>query len=156
MISSKAYQSLGLLRRVFKDSHCPQARKSLYISLVRSKLLYCSTLWRPYLLKDIELIEKVQRRATKFILFDYTSDYRTRLTQLGMLPLMYIYKISDILFFIKSLKTPTDKFNILNYVNFNTGSTRSSGIKLHHKTAHTNAAMNSYCFAYLDYGTLCQ
>ena len=92
MISSKAYKSLGLLCRVFKDSHCPQARKSLYISLVRSKLLYCSTLWRPYLLKDIELIEKVQRRATKFILSDYTSDYRTRLTQLGMLPLMYIYE----------------------------------------------------------------
>ena len=43
--------------------HCQQVRKSLYISLVRSKLLYCS---------------------------DYTSDYRTRLTQLGMLPLMYI------------------------------------------------------------------
>ena len=146
MISSKAYKSLGLLRRVFKDSHCPQARKSLCISLVRYKLLYCSTLWRPYLLKDIELIEKVQRRATKFILSDYTSDYRTRLTQLGMLPLMYIYEISDILFFIKLLKTPTDKFNILNYVSFNTGSTRSSGIKLHHKTAHTNAAMNSYFF----------
>ena len=149
MISSKAYKSVGLLCRVFKDSHCPQARKSLYISLVRFKLLYCSTLWRPYLLKDIELIEKVQRRATKFIHSDYTSDYRTRLTQLGMLPLMYIYDISDILFFIKSLKTPTDKFNILNYVSFNTGSTRSSGIKLHHKTAHTNAATNSYFFTYL-------
>ena len=79
MISSKVYKSLGLLRRVFKDSHCPQARKSLYISLARSKLLYCSTLWRPNLLKDIELIEKVQRRATKFILSDYTSDYRTNL-----------------------------------------------------------------------------
>ena len=59
---------------------------------------------------------------------------------------MYIYEISDILFFIKSLKTPTGKLNILNYVSFNTGSTRSSGIKLHHKTAHTNAAMNSYFF----------
>ena len=58
---------------------------------------------------------------------------------------MYIYEISDILFFIKSLKTPKDKFNILNYVSFNTGSTRPSGIKLHHKTAHTNAAMSS-CF----------
>ena len=26
IISSKAYKSLGLLRRVLKDSHCPQAR----------------------------------------------------------------------------------------------------------------------------------
>ena len=32
----------------------------------------------------------------------------------------------------------------LNYVSFNTGSTRTSGIKLHHKTAHTNTAMNCH------------
>jgi len=110
---------------------------------VRSKLLYCSILWRPHLLKDIELIVKVQRRATKFILSDYSSDYRPRLIQLSMLPLMYIYEIADILFFIRN---PTDKFNILNYVNFTTVSTRSSGTKLYHKTAHTNAVMNSYFF----------
>jgi len=65
----------------------------LYISLVRSKVLYCSSLWGPHLLKDIELLKKVQRHATKFILTDYTSD-KTRLTQLGMLPLMYIYEIA--------------------------------------------------------------
>ena len=32
-----------------------------------------------------------------------------------MLPLMYIYEITDILF-VKLLKIPTDKFNILNYI----------------------------------------
>ena len=97
------------------------------------------------LVRSILLVRVIlHERTCKFILSDYTSDYRTRLIQLGMLPLMYIYEISDILFFIKSLKTPTDKFNILNYVSFNTGSTRSSGIKLHHKTTHTNAAMNYF------------
>jgi len=77
MIASKAYKSLGLLCRVFKDSTCSQARKFLYIyiSLVRSKLLYCSSLWRSHLLKDIESLEKVQRRATKFISSNYQSDY---------------------------------------------------------------------------------
>jgi len=45
--------------------------------------------------KDIELLKKVQRCATKFMLSGY---YKTRLTQLGMLPLMYIYEIADILF----------------------------------------------------------
>ena len=54
MITSKAYKSLGFLCRVFKNSHCVQARKSLYISIVRANLLYCSPLWRPYLLKDID------------------------------------------------------------------------------------------------------
>ena len=31
---------------------------------------------------------------------------------------MYIYEIADILFFIKSIKHPSDKFDILNYVSF--------------------------------------
>ena len=129
MISSKAYKSLGLLHRVFKDSESAQACKSLCITLVRSKLLYCSTLWRPYLLKDIELLEKIQRRATKFILSNYHSDYRSRLIQCGIMPLMYTYEIADI--FIKSIKRPSDKFDILNYVNCTTGTTRSAGSKLY-------------------------
>ena len=45
-IASKAYKSLGLIRRTFK-SNSVHAKKLLYISLVRSKLTYCSQLWRP-------------------------------------------------------------------------------------------------------------
>jgi len=63
-ITSKTYKTLGLLRRIFKDNICTETRKSLYISIVISKLLYCSHLWKPYLLSDIDLVEKVQRRAT--------------------------------------------------------------------------------------------
>ena len=55
MIFAKAYKSLGLLLRVFKNSHSPQVTKSIYISLVQAKLLYCSPLWKPYLLKDIRV-----------------------------------------------------------------------------------------------------
>ena len=118
MITSKAYKSVGFLRRVFKNSHCTQVRKSLYISIVRANLLYCSPLWRPYLLKDINSLERVQRCATKFILSDYTSDYKTRLKQLSILPLMYTYEIADIMFFVNSIKNPSPRFNILNYLDF--------------------------------------
>ena len=91
IITSKAYKSLGLLRRIFNDIYCPEARKAL------STLLYCSCLWKPYLLSDIQLIEKVQKRATKYILSDYNSDYKLRLTRLKLFPLMYIIIISYIL-----------------------------------------------------------
>ena len=104
MITSKAYKSFGFLHRVFKYSHCAQDRKSLYISIVRANLLYCSPLWRPYLLKDIDSLERVQRRVTKFILSDYTSDYETRLKQPSILPLMHTYEIADIMFLSIPLK----------------------------------------------------
>ena len=145
-ITSKAYKSLGLLRRIFNDTYCPLARKNLYISIIRSTLLYCSCLWKPYLLSDIELIEKVQKRATKYILCDYTSDYKSRLMRLNLLPLMYIYDLYDIMFFINSVKSPSDKFNILDYVEFTFGTTRSAGLKLKHKSAPTNSVMNSYFY----------
>ena len=104
-ITAKAYKIFGLLRRIFKNSISFEAKKLLYISLVRSCLLYCSPLWWPYLIQDILLLEKVQRRATKAILNDYTSDYKSCLIKLKLLPLMYVYELSDILFFIKSVKS---------------------------------------------------
>ena len=66
--------------------------------------------------------------------------------QIGILPLMYIYGLADILFFIKSIKHPTDKFDILDNVNFTTGTTRSAGTKLYPKTACTYPIMNSYFY----------
>ena len=135
-IISKAYKSFGLLRRVFCNTVAGsiQAKKGLYISIVRSNLLYCSPLWRPYFIKDITLLERVQHRAMKYILGDYTSDYKTRLIKLNLLPLMYIYELLDILFFIKSLRfnSPNNSFNISHYITFNNASMRSGGKKLIH------------------------
>ena len=47
-----------------------------YIVLLQSQLLYCSQLWRIQLRKDIFIFERVQRRATKYILNDYQLPYR--------------------------------------------------------------------------------
>ena len=86
-ILSKAYQQLGLLRSTFSTSFV-NTKRLLYLSFVRSQLTYCSQLWRPHLTKDILLIERVQRRATKYILGYFNSDYKTRLLKLRLLPLM--------------------------------------------------------------------
>ena len=59
---------------------------------------------------------------------------------------MYTYEIADILFFIKSIKHPSDKFDVLNHVNCTTSTTRSAGSKLYPKTALTNPIMNSYFY----------
>ena len=74
--------------------------------MVRLQVIYCSMIWRPNLIKDkdITLIEQIQRRATKFILNDYSSDYFDRLKQLNLLSLMYTFELSEIVFRLKSLK----------------------------------------------------
>ena len=58
--ASKANRVLGMLKKTFmcRDS---DLWKKLYISLVRPHLEYAVQVWNPYLAKDIELIEKVQR-----------------------------------------------------------------------------------------------
>ena len=65
MLINRAYSTLGLLRRTFSSRTDVAAKKFLYTTLIRSQLVYCSTVWRPSLLKDIVVLERVQRRATK-------------------------------------------------------------------------------------------
>ena len=117
---------LGLLRRSFSRHQTVTAKKTLYISLVRSQVTYCSMIWRPSLIRDITLIEQIQRRATKFILNDYSSNYFNRLKQLNLLPLMYIFELNEIFFILKLLKYPSPSFNISDYISFADGNTRSS------------------------------
>jgi len=148
---NKAYKSFGLLQRIFRGSLSVYAKKLLYLSLVRSKVTYCSQILHPYLLKDIIIFERLQRRATKFILNNYTDDYKKWLTNLKLLPLMYLqFDYYDISFFINSNKNPNLGFNILDYVSFCSGCTRSSSHnKLQTSYSPRNYIMLTDC---LDYG----
>jgi len=56
----------------------------LYQTLVRPKLEYCVKAWKPYLKKDIDLLEKVQNRANRLIINDRGLTYRERLKKLGL------------------------------------------------------------------------
>ena len=60
-IAAKAYKILALLRRSFRNCNSVHSKKLLYISLVRSLLIYGSQVWHPHLLKDINALEAIQR-----------------------------------------------------------------------------------------------
>ena len=93
------------------------------------------------------LLERLQRRATKFILGDYTSAYRQRLIKLQLLSLMMVLdlELSDIMFFIRSIKNPTTSFDITKFINFSSNSTRSSShFKLKHIRSSNNLTRNFY------------
>ena len=125
-------------------SHSVAIKWKLYISLVRSQL---SQLWRPDQIKDIRKLEQIQRRATKFIFGSSHPhpDYKHWIIALNLLPLMYYFEIADIMFMVNSLKNPTDRFNILNYVEIQNSNTRSSDkVTLKHVRSCTHQQQHFY------------
>ena len=119
--------------------------------------MYCSPVWCPHFMKDITKIERLQHRATKYVLQDYNSDYKTHLTKLQLLPLlMYVLEVSDLMSCVNCIKNPTSSFNINSYVSFSDSRTRSTGLKLKHNTTFTNKQHHFILIVYVDYGTLYQ
>ena len=64
--ASKGNQVLGMIRRniTYKEK---SLIIPLYKAIVRPHLEYCIQAWNPYLRKDVDMLEKIQRRATKLI-----------------------------------------------------------------------------------------
>ena len=70
-ITNKASCTLNFLRRNLK--YCPkQSKQVAYFALVRSSLEYGSAIWDPRFQKDKDNLEKINRRAARFV----TGDYR--------------------------------------------------------------------------------
>ena len=142
---------LELLHRTFSKSLSISAKNLLYISLVRSQLIYGSPIWRPYLIKDIKLIEQIQRRATKFILNDFHSDYYNCLVKLQFLPIMYMFELYDVMFLVKSLKNPSPCFHITDYISFSHFSTEAHLLTSYSIIIHVTTILR--IFILIDYPT---
>ena len=82
-IANKANQILGRLKRNFKYIST-SSFMILYKTFVLPHLEYCTPIWNPHFAKDIYVLEKVQRRATKLIPSISTQPYETRLAKLNL------------------------------------------------------------------------
>ena len=98
----------------------------LYKTYVRSKLEYNTVVWSPYLLKDINKIEKIQKRFTKLAccrcLIRF-SNYKDRLTKLNLKSLQHRRLIFDLILLYKIINNLSDlnfhdyfKFKNSNYI----------------------------------------
>ena len=99
------------------------------------------------LVKDTEALERIQKRATKFILGNSDGDYKERLVKLKLLPLMYSFELADIMFFVNSFKNKTNRFCITDFVSISCSNTRSSD-KL--TLRHTRSSHNQHRHFYFN------
>ena len=85
-LNNKVNSTQGFIRRNLK--HCNKRfKETAFISLV---LDYSCTVWDPYLQKDINRKENIQRRAARFVFKDYRriSSVTSMMKGLGWKPLV--------------------------------------------------------------------
>jgi len=139
-IALKANRMLGLLT-------CPlmtdiKVRRTLYLSLVKSQLTYATEVWSPASANLRTILERVQRRATRWIVRTRIDEmsYKQRLLTLRLLPLTYDRELRDLLFLYNCISGYTD-LNIERYVTFTThGWSRSKNPTLVLKPAYCKTA----------------
>ena len=81
--ANAANKILGMIKRTF-TCKSEEIILQLYKSLVRPRLEYCIQAWCPHWRKDIDLLEKVQRMATRLIYSLHDLPYYDRLKRLKL------------------------------------------------------------------------
>ena len=117
-ITTKANYVWGQIKNSFKFLN-KDTFKMIFVALVRPHLEYGAAIWNPFLAKDIDSIESIQRRATKSIPECRRMNYETRLKSIQLPTLEYRRHRGDIIQYYKIHKN-------LNKVNWYTKQNISS------------------------------
>ena len=119
-ITSKANKILGCVKRTCKGMKDITTLRTLFCALVRSQLEYCTVVRSPQTARNINKLEKIQRRATKFIL-KTDDDSLTQRKRWNLLSLEDSRFLFDVLFLYKVLNGYI-RIAISTYIQFYTDS----------------------------------
>ena len=142
-IVAKANSRLGIIRHTFTNLTA-KTLLPLYKTLVRPILEYAVAIWRPYYKKDTDIVERVQRRATKLVKEIKHLTYPERLKYLRLDSILFRQRRNDMLQVFRIIKK-IDNLDKTTFFTPNTNiSTRGHSAKLAKPRASTNFRLNSF------------
>ena len=139
----KANAILGMIKRnmVFRSK---LVVVKLYKALVRPRLEYCVQAWSPYTRKEILMLERVQKRATRLIEGYREYDYETRLRKTGLMSLEKRRVRGDLIQVFKMLKG-FDKMDSTKFFKLaGNGKTRGNSFKIKKTRSRSERRRNSF------------